>query len=359
MSGSSTYKTSDNTGYKQWSLKFLLHEHMDIVQTIWRKHPYMKIINGTDKIRPYRYFDLHGGYGRDENGNSGSPLIFCEAAQECKIPFIATIFEQDASAHDSLKQCLDTIQIDSKWEKIHLFNEDHHRLIGEYAVIPDRDTKLLRDFQYGIAYSDPSNADPSFDVLRAIGNAYPKLDFIINLAAASYKRTRHLDNYVNLQNALLTIRPVWHVRKPVDTHQWTMLLGTSWKGFPDWEKKGFAKFDSELGKEWFEQIVFTRNEIRAMRQHSMFDFVIEQKSDYNQKKVSEYGTYEEYLKHPKFLAVRQQAMEQAHWVCQVCKKTRAISVHHIKYPPWGEFDVVENLVPICHKCHCEIHGKEN
>lgn len=71
-----------------------------------------------------------------------------------------------------------------------------------------------------------------------------------------------------------------------------------------------------------------------------------------------YRTYAEYLKHPRFLAIREEAMKRARYVCQRCKKARATQVHHLRYPRWGTFDVVENLLPVCYHCHCEIHGKE-
>ncbi len=50
-------------------------------------------------------------------------------------------------------------------------------------LVPDK----IRRYQYGVVYSDPSNADPSFDALRYITTTYPRVDIIINLAAASYK----------------------------------------------------------------------------------------------------------------------------------------------------------------------------
>jgi hypothetical protein len=70
-----------------------------------------------------------------------------------------------------------------------------------------------------------------------------------------------------------------------------------------------------------------------------------------------YRTYVEYLQHPRFRAVRAEAMERAKWRCQRCG-ARATEVHHLRYPTWGEFDVVENLLPVCHQCHCQIEGKE-
>jgi hypothetical protein len=72
-----------------------------------------------------------------------------------------------------------------------------------------------------------------------------------------------------------------------------------------------------------------------------------------------YRTYKEYLKHPKFRVVRQEVIKRAGGVCEKCKERRATEVHHLKYPPWGTFDVPENMIAICHPCHCEVHGKEN
>lgn len=72
-----------------------------------------------------------------------------------------------------------------------------------------------------------------------------------------------------------------------------------------------------------------------------------------------YKTYKEYLRHPEFLRVRALAMEKAKRVCQDCKLAFASEVHHLKYPKWGTFDNVENLIPICHLCHCKRHGKES
>lgn len=72
-----------------------------------------------------------------------------------------------------------------------------------------------------------------------------------------------------------------------------------------------------------------------------------------------YKTYAEYLRHPLFRAVRAKAIERANGLCELCNARRVTEVHHLKYPPWGTFDVVENLLAVCHQCHCKIHGKEN
>jgi len=70
-----------------------------------------------------------------------------------------------------------------------------------------------------------------------------------------------------------------------------------------------------------------------------------------------YSTYREYLAHPRFRAIRNQVMRSAAGKCARCDNW-ATEVHHLRYPTWGEFDVPENLVALCHRCHCVIHGKE-
>lgn len=72
-----------------------------------------------------------------------------------------------------------------------------------------------------------------------------------------------------------------------------------------------------------------------------------------------YRTYAEYLRHPRFRAIRALVMERARDTCERCGKRRASEVHHLRYPKWGTFDVPENMIAICHPCHCEIHGKED
>lgn len=76
------------------------------------------------------------------------------------------------------------------------------------------------------------------------------------------------------------------------------------------------------------------------------------------KTNSPYSSYAEYLRHPTFRAIRADAMKLAEWTCQRCHNAKATQVHHLRYPPWGTFDVVENLLPVCYPCHCAIHGKE-
>jgi len=72
-----------------------------------------------------------------------------------------------------------------------------------------------------------------------------------------------------------------------------------------------------------------------------------------------YRTYEQYLAHPKFKRVRAMAFERACGLCEICGKHAAIDIHHVKYPPWGTFETnADNLLALCRRCHCQVHGKE-
>jgi len=73
--------------------------------------------------------------------------------------------------------------------------------------------------------------------------------------------------------------------------------------------------------------------------------------------IPQYKTYAEYLQHPEFKAIRKVVMNRANGICEDCKQARATEPHHLKYPKWGTFDVPENLIAVCHSCHCKRHGK--
>ena len=73
--------------------------------------------------------------------------------------------------------------------------------------------------------------------------------------------------------------------------------------------------------------------------------------------MSHFSAYPEYLNHWLFRALRKTAMRKANGRC-ACGALATEVHHHQGYPkPWGTFDVPANLQPICHACHCRIHGK--
>lgn len=71
-----------------------------------------------------------------------------------------------------------------------------------------------------------------------------------------------------------------------------------------------------------------------------------------------YQTYDDYLSHWLFKALRETAMRKTNGRCVHCG-AQATEVHHTQYPkPFGiAFDTPDNLQPVCHDCHCRIEGK--
>lgn len=72
-----------------------------------------------------------------------------------------------------------------------------------------------------------------------------------------------------------------------------------------------------------------------------------------------YRSYAEYLHHPRFLKVRAEVFDRAGGACENCGERPPTEPHHLRYPPWGAFDVPENMIAVCNPCHCAIHGKES
>lgn len=77
-----------------------------------------------------------------------------------------------------------------------------------------------------------------------------------------------------------------------------------------------------------------------------------------------YSSYSEYLRHPRFRAVVNEVFRRCGGRCEndvlvngdwVRCGRKATEPHHTKYCKWGEFDPPENLMAVCHECHCELH----
>ena len=52
----------------------------------------------------------------------------------------------------------------------------------------------------------------------------------------------------------------WLIREPIGKHQWTFMLGTNWKKFPEWKKEGFYRIDTEEGQRVFRRLNWTAGE---------------------------------------------------------------------------------------------------
>jgi len=53
--------------------------------------------------------------------------------------------------------------------------------------------------------------------------------------------------------------------------------------------------------------------------------------------------------------IRPAALARASFRCQMCGKRRATEVHHLSYKRIGN-EPPQDLLAVCHPCHCELHG---
>ena len=54
---------------------------------------------------------------------------------------------------------------------------------------------------------------------------------------------------------------------------------------------------------------------------------------------------------------RKRVYQREGWACAVCSSNRQLEVHHIIKRSRGGSNDVQNLVCLCHDCHCIAHGE--
>lgn len=254
MKDSAHYRQSKNTAIKQQSFTDLVALHIDICQAIWAR----KAWNGPQ----YAYIDFNGGPGIAPDGSPGSPRIFADVARRKGLEYTGLVYEKHDETYNELVR--NTVAI----PQLICVNDDHCNIgagMQEYLFGSGR------KWTFGIVYSDPSNAYIPFEALLEVVRRFPKMEVAINLAAASHKRQSHMPAYTTIHEQLVQLKENWIVRKPHDKFQWTILVGTSWEQFPAWKERGFYTWDSDVGREWYEKITMTKEEIRDKYQPGLLD----------------------------------------------------------------------------------------
>lgn len=274
---SATYRSSKNTNYKQISLRHMLVKTMAIIGAIRNNPSHAAWALNTDPL----YIDLFAGPSCDpDTGDAGSPLIFMDVASRQSYRINAHFYDRDFS---SMRQLAGNLSKVKQPENVtYVLHPTDNTAVSDILPqkSPGRRFRSPAD-QLGIAYADPSNADLNSTIapLRSIANAYFKVDLIFNYAAASWKRQRALDHYRNVLEFLAEIpKQKWFIRKPIDRFQWTMLFGTNYLNFKTKELQYFKTKElqfwydvrSEEGRRLLEQAAYTREELEASRQMSLF-----------------------------------------------------------------------------------------
>lgn len=323
---------------------------------ILRMHiPICKGIIGRYGSGSYLYVDLYAGPGclqHEGREFSGSPLIARDELSHAALPYEAVHFERNPETAATLAEALyvPTSLLDCPNPDTSPIRQEPHesgfpRWLEENGLQPNR---------YGLVYADPINDEIPLDSLNKAARYLPKVDLLSYVSATQYKRRRGQDIKRNgysdkplLSEHIKAVSKRYAlIRKPRAAWQFTFVLWSNWVDLPDWNRRGFYRLDSTEGQQILDQLDLNKDEHKAKANTPLpFD------------PDPPYRTYREYLRHPRFLAVRKQVFERAGGKCERCGIRPPTEPHHLRYPPWGTFDVPENLVAICHQCHCDAHGK--
>lgn len=298
---------------------------------------------------PYLYVDLYAGPGHLEfNGRRffGSPLIAQDILTRSGMSCEAVHFEHDPAVAAQLAEALwtPTSLLDCPdADTAPIFAEDFRVAFPRWL-----DTAGRQPGRYGLIYADPIRDEIPHELFNRAAKQFPKVDLLSYVAATQYKRRRGVDpgrpflaDHINAVDKRVAL-----IRRPIGAWQWTFVLWSNWVNLPDWQRRGFYRLDSPDGEQILDRLNLTAEQHRA-KANSPLPFPAE----------PPYRSYREYLRHPKFLAIRAQVFARAGGRCERCKSRPPTEPHHLRYPPWGTFDVPENMIAVCHGCHCEIHGK--
>lgn len=327
---------SDITQIKQDHFRLILRTHLRIVQAIFKKRRY--------SLDTFFYFDINCGPGvYESNAQKGSPLIFLEEVQRLpELKYSAVFIDKEKENINNLNKYIPP-------------NASHiHVLCGEQAeLLPQYFHTNKTQWHYGLLYTDPNGIFDA-ELLRDFSqqNPYHATDILINCPAAAIKRVRRspkCQECRTLEDRLDIIqKKEWFVRLALrnSTWQWTFLLGTNWKKYPEFTKIDLINRTSKRGQSIFDILNYTNGERQEISQKDLF--------------TPKFSTYRDYLKSPQFLQVKQQLFQRANGLCELCHDAPATDPHHVIYTDWrhGE-DAPGNLLALCHPCHCYVHGKEN
>jgi hypothetical protein len=239
-------KTSEYTGTKQEDFHRILSLHTAIVKKVWNKY----------RWRPasYLYLDLYAGPGQynDEHYRGpGSPLIAIEVFRRARIGYRCHLFNNDEAECSTLRASLNGAGLTS----IHC-GDNRITLPGL-----EGNNNIL-----GLAYLDPNNVLPDFDMADHVQDNFKRLDILFYFGAAFDKRVRTALNrpigegYSLLERMRRIKKDKWLVKEPGGKQQYTFMLATN-ADIGDWKKVGWYDIDNAAGWEILNRLNYTNMEL--------------------------------------------------------------------------------------------------
>ena len=247
--------------YSEWTLE----KHQQLGGLFRMYVPIVQSLRQNRRLRRFVYFDLYAGPGLYDHGASGSPLLAAYAFHNQPWCEALHCFEED---WDTYRKLTASTAAYDKLIAHHARNQDGIN----FDVV-----KRIPADAYGICFSDPNcgHADSVFgplEVLNEVASRWPRVDIVAYLSATNIKRIRASFGGKHLIDQVRSIHKRFvRIRKPSGRHQWTFILLTGWKDFPEWRKEGWVNLDSPLGLTYLEQLDETSKERRARENPSLFD----------------------------------------------------------------------------------------
>jgi len=212
--------------------------------------------------KEFVYIDLNAGPGV-VGGIEGSPLIFTRRALDLGIPFRAFFFESKSeNVHrlsDALADLCESRGVST--DRLQIVPGDHNSTVPWF--VETHLASLPRDWVYGLAYGDGNGRDDSpFGPLATIAQRFPRIDHLVNVNTAIYKRVRgaHPDARFLLDDLAGIDKKHRLIRKPIGEWQWSMVLMSNWGRVPEFRELGFRRLDSEEGRDIFERVNYSKRE---------------------------------------------------------------------------------------------------
>lgn len=292
---------------KEKGLDAILRQHLSIVKAIFFKHPWPN--------QKYYYYDICCGDGKNEAENcEGSPIIFLKIVNGLKLPFEAYFIDKNPLCTTRLSTITKS------------FGNDHFILTSDNNPLLCDLLKRLPNPKYnlGMIYSDP-NGISDFALLSEASKYADRIDILLRYPASAAKR-----NGKRLDDLLVEIKKAhWLVRKPLTSDKWqaTLLFGTNYLDYKAWKAHRFYPTNSPEGLDIFKRLNFTNKELDEMNQLKLWENT-----------------------------PRQKAIHRSKNICELCDERKVTEVHHLSYRP---IESPDDLIAICHECHCIQHGKED
>ena len=239
--------TSEHTATKQADFRRIIGLQVKIVKKVWNLHDWRPPV--------YLYLDLYSGpgiYNDLHYSGFGSPLIAIEVLKRARVDYRCHLFNIDNTECFQLRACLNG---DSNTS---VYWGDNNR---ELPKLGDNHNVL------GLAYLDPNNVLPDFDMADKVQRKFKRLDLLFYFGAAFDKRVRCAfdrpigEGYSLVERMSRLDKKKWIVKEPTGKQQYTFLLATN-ADIGDWKKQGWHDIESHSGWEILRRLNYTATELK-------------------------------------------------------------------------------------------------